>query len=819
MLRSSHPRRRSRLSRSRSSASIHSTTARLEHIDPIQAERDAHLAATLCYRPGHEYYGNGGIQTFWDKQGVVARDDIREVPEYPQLHRRQSIRFVNDDPGPRREGSRPSLQHQRTYSCYGGETQHHFASGASTYRPYSRASTVPRPPTVSSYTHQYVDSLQVPEKYQYCDDRSSAPSTTRQLRKSRSMFVPSSILPPPPAYYFSSKSSGQPDATYTLNRPSQKAGKTNRTRCAPSFATESSALRSPRSMTFLKTRRDLASSCTSTRQENNDLAIQLAREKFREQVEKQQGVKQRSSMLFRSSRRMSGASHGFRKSLRSSSNTSAAISAALSRDSSTTAVTDAGFRKKARNVSNGLKTRLKGLFQRGKSEEECGTMMTSPSRSADATESEAPAAEETDVDDDYMNAGPPKNEQCSTIHSVCRVPSLHRAASTQQLRSRHGSMESIRDETRRASDEKSRVTSWTSSGITTANSDNGFSQLTVIKEAGPPRSNSIDSGSVYSDQMAYSPSSKADLPNAANISAYSPAVIVNTPSDIDIYSPAIPDVTPTQGATGRTLEISSTRWKGGLSCKVSAWEDRLLGKPSAPDQSVASTTPKTNTYNHVREMTEIENEEPMQKTARPNSAQKLAWGLETHSSSRQSTRGSPYEPKTTMLPPPIPARSVHRPLETMPALSTALQEPDSAQPIKLARGNPVTKSEFAETQAGKENDAPVRSCKSVSPVKLVRRTRLPQNTSSAKSTPLGVVPQATGLGSPMPRGGTASEYSQLDRWMKVASSSHIGTGSSSDPHELQGVDGNTMGSQRMVELFLSSRRRHVDGASETGSFL
>ncbi|KXJ94188.1 hypothetical protein Micbo1qcDRAFT_173030 [Microdochium bolleyi] len=69
------------------------------------------------------------------------------------------------------------------------------------------------------------------------------------------------------------------------------------------------------------------------------------------------------------------------------------------------------------------------------------------------------------------------------------VPSLHTVSSRHQLRSRHGSVESLRSNTN-ASDEKSRVTSWTNSDsnthstVTSGRGDHERQRLSVINEHG-----------------------------------------------------------------------------------------------------------------------------------------------------------------------------------------------------------------------------------------------------------------------------------------------------------------------------------------------
>ncbi|KAI1206713.1 uncharacterized protein F4807DRAFT_437984, partial [Annulohypoxylon truncatum] len=164
-----------------------------------------------------------------------------------------------------------------------------------------------------------------------------------------------------------------------------------------------------------------------------------------------------------------------RKSMRDVSNDTILINGKIPKDGS--------LRNRARKVSHNFKHKLKSLFSlvKGDSDKE-----VFPPQQIEASKSHV-------TDDDYMRINEFQFDSRSDEAAISRVPSgvpsLHAVPSHQQLRSRQGSVESLRSE-RRASDERSRVTSWSNSDTNTINTLSSRKgewerqRLSVIKENG-----------------------------------------------------------------------------------------------------------------------------------------------------------------------------------------------------------------------------------------------------------------------------------------------------------------------------------------------
>jgi hypothetical protein len=230
-------------------------------------------------------------------------------------------------------------------------------------------------------------------------------------------------------------------------------------------------------MSYLKSRRKMAASRSSSRAEDNELAVQLAREKFR-QIQEEDEQKAQSSALLQSKNRQNEGHAGLRKSLRNSSNNSTALSSTFS-TTSISVSKQRGIRRTARKVSHGLRSKLRGLFGRGKNDED-----------PEQQEYEQGATEKDSDGDSCLQLGDVKAaEEASMFRVTSNVPSLHDVPSNQQLRSRKGSVESFADSEQHIPDDKSRVTSWTNSMSNTVTSHGTFGdwerqRLSVIKENG-----------------------------------------------------------------------------------------------------------------------------------------------------------------------------------------------------------------------------------------------------------------------------------------------------------------------------------------------
>lgn len=466
---SSRNKQRRPLSRSKSTSSITRNPVHdLESIDPAVAERDAQLAALLSYKRAG---GRISVEmapmprdpaSFASDTSDAAVNELRRSlrrsdsiisrqsgpTNVPGIKRRQSIRFAGPTAPPRRTlASRASDNRPRS----GTPTSRHPVLRNAENRPASTLSYVSK--DTDLLTRQYLDSLRAPA---YClpeDESISESSIYRNLRRSRSMVTTSDLSNPD--YSFDN---GSPKSRHSRSIDFRYAPLNKENKPLGEQAPAAPSLRAPKSMSFLRSRNGRTSSRSTSRAEN-DLAIQLARDKFLAQAQQQPTLKSQPSMFFRSKHKRGDSAAGFRKSLRNSSNNSTVLSSMQSRDS--LAVPKQGsLRKTARKVSNSLKSKLKGLFTKQKS--------------PDISEYQAPeCASRQDSDDDSCLhlEDPPSPEEASMFRVPSHVPSLHDVPSNQQLRSRKGSVKSAQSlDDHQDADDKSRVTSWTNSVTNTISS-------------------------------------------------------------------------------------------------------------------------------------------------------------------------------------------------------------------------------------------------------------------------------------------------------------------------------------------------------------
>ncbi|KAK7455369.1 hypothetical protein CaCOL14_003481 [Colletotrichum acutatum] len=484
---------RSTLTRSKSTASVRSAVQRLEHIDPATAERDAQIAATLSFsRANHNADMGMGFETSRQFQKPVNMKTWSENPssQLPSesdrfssnaggLPRQQSIRFVKQESRTKRQ----QIQINDNSSDM-GTICHQSVLKDIVNQPASRACRSAERPFVSTYTTNYINSLPPSESFGSPDECAPAPASYRRLRKSRSMFSP---LNPTglrrPSKTYLRESPEQENVQPALRRQSMQDMKENK----PS-PKKTLGLRNPKSMSFLKIRGILDPDRLGSRQQI-DLAVQEAEDSFRKDVEEQRQLKSRPSTKF-SKAKKGQASLSLRRSMR---NLSADVQS-LGPKNGLVISKDASLRKKARKVSSSLKSKLKEMFRRSKKN---GLVVeASEPLSKVSNVAQDLVGVDNEQDDAYMDiADPVLLDECSISQVPSRIPSLHDASSTQKLHSRQGSIESIGGE-RKASDEKSRVTSWTSSGTHTLNSQSTWGgererqRLSVIKEIGPHKSSS-----------------------------------------------------------------------------------------------------------------------------------------------------------------------------------------------------------------------------------------------------------------------------------------------------------------------------------------
>lgn len=486
---SSRNKQRRPLSRSKSTSSIvQNPVDKLESIDPVTAQRDAHLAAVLSFNraQGKESVdmsamprdsasfvsdGNETAGQTWQRlrrsDSVNSRIGGSEIG--PGIKRQQSIRFAG-----------PSARPRRALAARTSEHRPKSATPASRYnvletienRPASTLSYVKETPESNSFTRRYLRSLRGPEYFVADDETVSDRNSPRELRHSRSMVAPTD--PSSQSYYFDNNNTptqkSQIDSCYALtNKENEPLGQ--------QISSTTPELRAPKSMSFLRNRQERVVSTSSSRAEN-DLAVQLARDKFREQIEQQSRLKSHPSMFLRTRQKRSESSAGFRKSLRNSSNNSTVLSSAFTGDS-ITVPKQGSLRKTARKVSRTLKTRLKGLFTKPKSIETSEDLVQ-----------DLGTHHESDGESCLHMPDPPSPEEASMFRVSSHMPSLHAVPPNQQMRSRQGSLESAASgEDHQFADDRSRVTSWSNSITNTISSQETSGdwerpRLSVIKENG-----------------------------------------------------------------------------------------------------------------------------------------------------------------------------------------------------------------------------------------------------------------------------------------------------------------------------------------------
>ncbi|RSM13569.1 hypothetical protein CDV31_005739 [Fusarium ambrosium] len=471
------------LSRSKSTSSVvRNPVHALESIDPAVAERDAGIAAVLSYhraqeRPSSEMIvGPRDPASFFPDSSDGATSMARQSLERSgSVTSRQgtatSVRFAG--PAAARPRRNLALRASEGRDSPTKATSRINVFGNTSTRPSSTMSFHTYRPAHYSLTRRYLESLQPPDAcYSPEEDVVSMPFSFRKLRKSRSMYTSSRATTTGNASSYSMPAKGRLPPTHSLYKAPN-----NENEPPKSDTSDATGLRASTSMSFLKNRRGMAASRSSSRAEN-DVVVRLAREKYREQMEDQERLQAQSSATIRSKNRRSEGSTGLRKSLRNSSNNSTVLSSAFS-SNGTSVFKQQGLRKTARKVSNGLRSKLKGLFTRGKS----------ASGSEKHEEDQGTDGNDSDGDTCLHASNDEGTEEASMSRVASRIPSLHDVPSNQQLRSTQGSVESLESDEQHACDERSRVTSWTNSVTNTVSSMGMLGEwerqrLSVIKENG-----------------------------------------------------------------------------------------------------------------------------------------------------------------------------------------------------------------------------------------------------------------------------------------------------------------------------------------------
>jgi hypothetical protein len=465
----------SRLSRRKSTSSVHS---KHESIDPAVARQYAHTAATLAFARAQERIsadaGHSGGSPPQNNFGIAPdRQQLSQQTTFangePVIKRQHSVRFAGPHAVQRRQsiGTRavqppsqvPSSANLRPVAMTTN------AAVPAAYRPPSRSSSIGKASMSKATAEKLLSAAPYDEYYLHEEDAPSTPSSYRRLRRSKSMFSPLKA----PSVFYTNGTPDRPESSYLGRQNSVSHSRT------PQSPPRQAALRARKSMSFLRGGRATF--------ERNDEAVQMARDRFFQETT-QQRLRAQPSFLFRSKAQRQ--EKPFRKSVRSSSGNSNSYGMPVSSGNQPLPSTESSLKHAARKASKTIKSKLRRVFGRSKDE-----VVEVPNQQVDARETHVRNynGDSDAVHQEFSNIPHPDEATISRIAS--RVPSLHNANSNQQLRSYAGSVRSTRSSKSGHSDDKSRVTSWNSTGVNTFISQNTRSftereqqRLSIINENG-----------------------------------------------------------------------------------------------------------------------------------------------------------------------------------------------------------------------------------------------------------------------------------------------------------------------------------------------
>ncbi|KAI1764429.1 hypothetical protein GGR53DRAFT_530700 [Hypoxylon sp. FL1150] len=454
-------RKSQRLDRRKSTSSVKSVI--LEHIHPARAERDAQAAATQAFARAQGRSATDATAWPPSRTNESSKNDAIHDSRNngSPLRRQQSIRFF-----PSRT-SRSTRSHTTTGSVAPDPNTSTSRTKATTNggepRLRSKASATGMVSATKGMAGDYINTLFASEEcYTPEDDIASQPSSYQKIRKSKSMITSSGV-------------------SVASRNHTQVSNATSANRILPPSAGSSilegnenippTGLKAPKSMSFLRNRRDHSAIFSQRRGSVSKGLFNDGGTKASENREVP--LKSQPSAFLRPK---SIAADRIRKSMRESSNDDTPMEERLPKDGS--------LRIRARKVSSNFKHKLKNFFNIAKGESNEASL---PPQQIEATKSH-----NIDLEDDEINDGFPFQsayDEAAISRVPSGVPSLHAVPSNQQLRSRQGSLESLASE-RKASDDRSRVTSWSNSDtntINTTHSNRGEwerQRLSIIKEDG-----------------------------------------------------------------------------------------------------------------------------------------------------------------------------------------------------------------------------------------------------------------------------------------------------------------------------------------------
>lgn len=559
-----------RLDRQKSVTSVKSV--HLEHISPETAERDARVAATQAFARAKERSTTDTNTTLWPP---VRPHCQKSLPDKPPLCRHQSIRFVQTRPShlpPTSSMAQNTLpaRPSRTLSRYGADIEVNS-------RPSTSASASGMVCATKGAAGDYINTFFTNDEYYTPEDGiASMPSSYRKLRKSRSM------LTNRPTWTAAERSSFSKPSVSANQLPVPAKSYFRHSRGDENLLPR--RLNTPKSMSFLRGfRENFAPAFRS----ENDATTPFVSIYDNNQDRAKPSLRSKPSRFFRT--KTTGEEKVFRKSMRDTSNSTASMSGVT--------VKNGSLRYKARQVSQSLRHRLKDIFGLGKDVDHEGRL---PLQHIDAQKSHIFNWDtlQHETDDNLHQDRPATQASLSRVASG--IPSLHAVPSYQQLRSRQGSMESLQSEYK-TTDDRSRVTSWSSSDADTVITHNNSREdwerkrLSIINEHGAHICSS-------SAQFATIP----EQSNASTTSLGRPAQV--RPGTVDgqrIYSALMKRISQSQRARVHGPEIQDSDndivQLGTVPHRKNSLRLRRLGRDPAstiryvfPESEIDPESPKTN---------------------------------------------------------------------------------------------------------------------------------------------------------------------------------------------------------------------------------
>lgn len=422
-----------------------------------------------------------------DQRRVPSQDN--EIDQRGRgLKRQQSVRFTGAEAIPRRRSiSTRALQGSQEDRTAAASLRPRALTNndpvPAAYRPPSRSSSIGKASIGKATAQSIVTALAAyDEYYTREDDIASTPSSYRRMRKSRSTRT-----------LYSPKATSVPH-TKVKDANDYNSGIWNRVPWIPSQQHDV-ALRAPKSMSFLRGGRD---HMTPAVRQDHDTAVQMARDKFLHQIE-QQRLREQPSFLFRAKARRE--ERPFRQSVRSGSTNSYGIPVG----SANQVIQSKGvsLRTKVRRASQTIKKKFNELFRRGGDQVEETKIPDQQVEARTSRVDNSYVAVKNSKQDEFFDVPHPDDATISGVAS--RVPSLHTVPSSQQVKSRNGSVRSQRSD----GSMKSHVTSWTSTADNIATSRHAQAEreaqrLSIIQENGSHvPSNSIARSGLSNQFSAY----------------------------------------------------------------------------------------------------------------------------------------------------------------------------------------------------------------------------------------------------------------------------------------------------------------------------